>query len=119
LSRWLVERGYKRGDAVELPGEFSRRGGIFDVYSPDADSPHRLEFFGDEIESIRQFAPQTQRSLGISEAAELIGTQTSPDVRATLTGHLCDYLPGGSWTLLAEPDDLREQGKHYLERVSE
>src|SRR5262249_20312893 len=67
LCRWLVERGYKRGDAVELPGEFSRRGGLLDVYAPDADSPYRIEFFGDEIESIRQFAPHTQRSLGTVE----------------------------------------------------
>ena len=43
-------------DAVELPGEFSRRGGILDVFSPDADDPVRLEFFGDEVESIRPFS---------------------------------------------------------------
>src|SRR5262245_35353281 len=39
FARWLVERGYQPAEAVELPGEFSRRGGIFDVYSPDADAP--------------------------------------------------------------------------------
>jgi transcription-repair coupling factor (superfamily II helicase) len=119
LSRWLVERGYKRGEAVELPGEFSRRGGLLDVYSPDADSPFRLELFGDEIESIRRFAPQTQRSLGNVEFAELIGTPSATAGKSVLTGHLCDYLPTGSWTLLNEPDELREQGKHYLERVTE
>ena len=64
LAAWLVEHGFKRIEAVELPGEFSRRGGILDVFSPDAEAPYRMEFFGDEIESIRQFSPQTQRSLG-------------------------------------------------------
>src|SRR5262249_23935032 len=71
LPSWLVDHGYKRGEAVELPGEFSRRGGIFDICSPDAESPIRLELFGDDIESIRPFAPQTQRSLGNLQAAEL------------------------------------------------
>jgi transcription-repair coupling factor (superfamily II helicase) len=147
LAGWLVEHGYKRTDAVELPGEFSRRGGIIDVFSPDADAPHRLEFFGDELESIRQFAPQTQRSLGKQDAVELVGanveqwqatgsglagglarrdqrastpTRSAPLTNgAALTGHLCDYLVADSWTLLAEPDDLREQGKHYLERTTD
>ena len=64
LATWLVEHGYRHTDAVELPGEFCRRGGILDVFSPDAETPYRVEFFGDEIDSIRQFAPETQRSLG-------------------------------------------------------
>ena len=51
LAGWLVDNGYQNTDAVELPGEFSRRGGILDVYSPDAESPHRIEFFGDEIDA--------------------------------------------------------------------
>jgi transcription-repair coupling factor (superfamily II helicase) len=135
LTHWLIGHGYKRGDAVELPSEFSRRGGILDIYSPDAESPFRLELFGDEIESIRQFAPHTQRSLGRLQVAELIGASVASGTASApgeargadatsltgmeYTGHLCDYLPSGAWTLLAEPDDLREQGKHYLERVAD
>jgi transcription-repair coupling factor (superfamily II helicase) len=56
LAGWLVENGYKRVEAVEYPGEFSRRGGICDVFPPDAHDPVRLEFFGDEVESIRVFS---------------------------------------------------------------
>lgn len=128
LAAWLVKHGYRRTDAVELPGEFSRRGGIFDAYSPDADAPHRLELFGDEIESIRQFAPQTQRSLGAQPSAEWTGADvegwtpgSNGDARAPvpLTGHLTDYLRPDAWTVLVEPDDLQEQGKHYLERVAD
>ncbi len=78
LAAWLVEHGYKRVDAVELPGEFSRRGGIFDVYSPDAEAPYRLELFGDEVESLRQFAADTQRSLGELRSASILAlTQES------------------------------------------
>ncbi|HMF12868.1 MAG TPA: CarD family transcriptional regulator, partial [Gemmataceae bacterium] len=116
LASWLVEHGYRHTEAVELPGEFSRRGGILDVFSPDAESPYRLEFFGDEIESIRSFAPQTQRSLGRLDDIELTvldkGTQL-------FSGHFCDYLPEDAWTVLVEVEDLREQGRHYLERVAD
>jgi transcription-repair coupling factor (superfamily II helicase) len=129
LSAWLLDHGYGRTDAVELPGEFSRRGGIFDVYSPDAEAPYRLEFFGDEIESVRQFSPHTQRSLGALERAELMGLPSKPAAPARDAalagaagldrGHLTDYLARGSWVVLAEPDDLDEAGKHYLERVSD
>src|SRR5262249_6905629 len=114
-------------EAVELPGEFSRRGGILDVFSPDAEAPYRLEFFGDEIESIRQFAPLTQRSLQELESVEITGTGVaspsaegngSTTATASYTGHFCDYLPADAWTVLVEPDDLEEQGKHYLERIA-
>ena len=63
LTHW-VELGYRRDDGVEVPGSFSLRGGIVDVYSPQAALPARLEFVGDEIDSIRLFNPSTQRSVG-------------------------------------------------------
>src|SRR5262249_48838650 len=113
---WLVDHGYRGVEAVELPGEFSRRGGILDVFSPDGDNPWRAEFFGDEIESLRQFDALTQRSLGQIAQADVTGVQ-SPDSSISLSGHLCDYLPEGSWTVLVELEELEEQGKHYLDRV--
>src|SRR5207247_1613859 len=110
LSAWLVEHGYKRTDAVELPGEFSRRGGIFDVFSPDADAPFRLELFGDEVESIRQFAADTQRSLRELRFASVLaiasparsaseGSCVSLANTSGLSdrGHLAEYLPAGAW----------------------
>ncbi len=72
LSRWLVEHGFHRNESVELPGDFSRRGGIVDVFSPDADRPVRFEFFGDEIESIRHFSLETQRSTADLPEVELM-----------------------------------------------
>jgi transcription-repair coupling factor (superfamily II helicase) len=125
LATWLVEQGFQRTEAVELPGEFSRRGGILDVFSPDAEAPYRLEFFGDEIESVRQFSQHTQRSLSDLQTIELIGAATErpnsdgkPGASPVpYTGHLCDYLRPDAWTFLVEPEDLQEQGKHYLERV--
>jgi transcription-repair coupling factor (superfamily II helicase) len=126
LTGWLVEHGIQRMEAVEIPGEFSRRGGILDVFSPDAEAPYRIELLGDEIESIRQFSVETQRSLGDLEVVEITapqtGSQASPsgDTPASSpAGHFCDYLLADAWTVLVEPDDLREQGKHYLERVAD
>src|SRR5262249_35037143 len=55
LIHWLVERGAHATSAVELPGEFSLRGGILDIFAADADDPIRIELFGDEVESIRSF----------------------------------------------------------------
>jgi transcription-repair coupling factor (superfamily II helicase) len=122
LARWLVGHGFQQMEAVELPGEFSRRGGILDVFSPDAEAPYRLEFFGDDVESIRQFAVDTQRSLGDVAAIEITAVGPDHESRngeaAGDTGHLTDYLPPDAWVALVEPDDLTEQGKHYLERVS-
>jgi transcription-repair coupling factor (superfamily II helicase) len=129
MIAWLVDHHFQRTEIVSLPGEFSRRGGILDIYSPDADAPYRLEFFGDEIDSIRQFSPQTQRSLGDVPELEItagIGgwtaSQRTPGADATRlandSGHLCEHLPADAWTALVEPDDLQDQGKHYLDRLA-
>ena len=82
LAAWLVEHGFQRMEAVELPGEFSRRGGILDIFSPDAETPYRLEFFGDDIESIRQFAADNQRSLGDVQAVEITAARGAPSAIA-------------------------------------
>src|SRR5580700_7798218 len=77
LTAHLSSVGYTQMDLVEMPGQFTRRGGILDVYSPESDRPLRIEFFGDEIESIRRFDPETQRSQsGLDEAWLLPLTET-------------------------------------------
>jgi len=67
----LVELGYERVDMVERQGEFSRRGGILDIFTSTEDSPTRLELFGDEVESIRSFDVESQRSAGERQFAEI------------------------------------------------
>jgi transcription-repair coupling factor (superfamily II helicase) len=62
LLQHLNTVGYSSTDVVEMPGQYAARGGILDVYSPEADRPVRVEFFGDEIESMRKFDPASQRS---------------------------------------------------------
>jgi transcription-repair coupling factor (superfamily II helicase) len=83
LTGHLASVGYTQMDLVEMPGQFTRRGGILDIYSPEADRPVRIEFFGDEIETIRKFDPETQRSQsGLDE------TQLLPLTETPVTEHL-------------------------------
>ncbi|MDA0351894.1 MAG: transcription-repair coupling factor [Chloroflexi bacterium] len=63
LARRLVAAGYDIGPLVELPGQAARRGGLVDVFPPILRFPVRIEFFGDEVESIRVFDPDTQRTV--------------------------------------------------------
>ena len=70
--------GYTQMDIVEMPGQFTRRGGILDVYSPEMDRPVRIDFFGDQIESIRKFEPESQRSSTPLDEALLLPLTETP-----------------------------------------
>jgi transcription-repair coupling factor (superfamily II helicase) len=78
LTAHLAGVGYTQMDLVEMPGQFTRRGGILDVYSPESDRPVRIEFFGDEIETIRKFDPETQRSQSGLDETELLPLTETP-----------------------------------------
>ena len=69
---FLVGAGYERQTTCEMPGQFAVRGGIIDVFSPEALQPVRVELLGDTIESIRAFDPNTQRSTNPVERATLL-----------------------------------------------
>jgi transcription-repair coupling factor (superfamily II helicase) len=100
LETW-VGCGYESTTTVLAPGEFSRRGGIVDVYPPALPRPVRIEFFGDEIESLRTFDPATQRSLdpldqiSVTPAAE--GLVRNGPLAAEQLKH---------WATTALPDDV-------------
>lgn len=78
LTAHLASVGYTQTDLVEMPGQFTRRGGILDVYSPEQDRPVRVEFFGDEIDTIRRFDPETQRSLSPLDEEQLLPLTETP-----------------------------------------
>jgi transcription-repair coupling factor (superfamily II helicase) len=90
LRRNWVEMGYESVDVVLDHGQFSQRGGILDVWAPSEPFPSRLEFFGDEIDTLRQFDPTTQRTVrGINEV-------TITPAREYLLNRLpADYEPVG------------------------
>jgi transcription-repair coupling factor (superfamily II helicase) len=72
LLAFLADNGYSRTGTVVEPGDFAVRGGLIDIYPPGATQPIRLDFFGDTLESIRQFDPQSQRSTGTLESLSLL-----------------------------------------------
>ncbi len=85
--------GYHSTDVVEMPGEYAVRGGILDVYSPEDERPVRIEFFGDEVESIRKFDPATQRSSNPVDEALLLPLTETP-VTEELLGAVHARLSG-------------------------
>jgi len=113
VAAWLVEHGCQRTTAVELPGEFSIRGGILDLYAPDALDPVRIELFGDEVESIRRFEVASQRSCAKQAAAEWTLLEPARSDRT----HFSSYLPPTSRFLLIEPNQLEEEGQYYHRRL--
>ena len=72
LARRLLASGYTRGSLVEGVGQFAMRGGIVDVFSPASDAPVRIEFFGDEVDTMGQFDAQTQRRTENLEALTIL-----------------------------------------------
>ena len=78
LLEHLLTVGYTRVDVVEMPGQVTLRGGIMDVYSPEMDRPVRIDFFGDEIESMRKFDPETQRSSSPVDEITLLPLTETP-----------------------------------------
>jgi transcription-repair coupling factor (superfamily II helicase) len=84
LVQHLESIGYEKREPVEMVGEYSVRGGIFDVFPAEASRPVRIEFFGDEVESIRQFDPESQRSVLKISTATLLPLAEYPKSRSLL-----------------------------------
>src|SRR5205814_2425421 len=97
LLEHLNSVGYNSTDIVEMPGEYALRGGILDVYSPEADRPVRVEFFGDEVESIRKFEPATQRSSNPVDEAILLPLTETP-VSDDLSAQFMHDIPANELT---------------------
>jgi len=125
LLRWLIERGFERVPAVELPGEVSVHGGIVDIFPTDSEEPLRLEFFGDELESLRRFDVESQRTIetlsevnvtALGQKSEVRGQESEKDaVGSTIPAH----LPVGSWIAFVELPELIDEARQYLGRLSE
>src|SRR6202140_2419394 len=93
LLAHLTTAGTNPAERVEMPGECGLRGGILDVYSPEAERPVRIEFFGDEVESIRRFDPASQRSSNPMDEALLLPLTETP-VSDQLLGAIHTRLSG-------------------------
>ena len=91
LSNQLSELGFERVDFVFQPGQYAIRGSIVDIYSYSHDNPYRLDFFGDEIDSIREFDIEDQLSKARVDAAKVVG-QPNPSQGREKVSTIVDYL---------------------------
>ena len=136
LTEWFVEQGCRRVPVIELPGEVSRHGGILDVFSPESQYPVRIEFFGDEIESMRWFDTETQQQIRQVDSVELVfvapvsvedtgeknrspSAETSGGVSVMGSESLVDSLPSGTWVALVELSEMLDEGHQYLARLKD
>jgi transcription-repair coupling factor (superfamily II helicase) len=127
LVEWLEEQGYEPEAQVTQKGELALRGGILDVYPLTSPWPVRMEFFGDELESLRHFDPLTQisreeiKALAIPPAGELAllhrTRRAEGGGRKVELGNLLDYLPTPTLLLLCEPEILTERAREYAHNI--
>ena len=135
LVDWLVNGGFERTSIVELPGEFSLRGGIIDIFpfsslqehqsgntvsSGAGEMPYRIEFFGDEINSIRMFNAETQLSERQVQECKILGVQTEQlnkparpkaSGQKVSPGSLIDYIPENSWVVFKEYENIENKAE--------
>jgi transcription-repair coupling factor (superfamily II helicase) len=133
VAQWLTDNDFEPVDSVDMPGQFARRGGIVDIYAPMASlseesddlqqpvsaslsRPIRIEFFGDQVESIRSIDLDTQRS------AEKISSLTvlPPIGTAIAAGRECllNMLPAETLVVFEEPTEAQEVAQVFLDRVT-
>jgi transcription-repair coupling factor (superfamily II helicase) len=103
VTRWLELNGFNRASTVREPGDYAVRGGIVDLFAPGMAEPVRLDFFGDTLESIRSFDPETQRTTDQLRALDLVPVAefqlTTDTIRLFRTGYVAAF---GA----ASPDDV-------------
>ncbi len=109
----FYEQGYFTVSMVSKEGEMSVRGGIIDVFPPDTENPARIEFFGDEVESIRFFDIDTQLSL-----KEIDEITIPPALEPEEGPGLIEYLPD-SMIVLNEADDIKRQYPEFIESITD
>ncbi len=95
IIQWLELNGFNRAATVREAGDYAVRGGIVDLFAPGMDAPVRLDFFGDTLESIRSFDPETQRTTSELRALDLVPVAefalTSDTIRAFRTGYVAEF----------------------------
>jgi len=92
LAHRLVKFGFRRVPLVEEVGDFARRGGLIDFFTPGSTAPIRVEFFGNEVDTIRQFEVSSQRTIGRLDKIQILPKREIPITQDSLEGYL-EQLP--------------------------
>lgn len=125
LVEWLEDQGYEPEAQVNHKGEIALRGGILDVFAPTCPWPVRIEFFGDEIESLREFDPVSQlsrdalESMTLPPAGELGILKRMIDHGGAPLASLLQHLPNGTVFVIAEPEEVEQCASNYEAQVPE
>jgi len=121
LSR-VMELGYEPVPEVAQKGDCAHRGGLLDIWPPASDWPFRVEFFGDQVDSIRTFNPVDQRSIDRLDRADIAHAHergsAGEEGQAGLTATLLDYLPAQTGWVWSEWDRVQWHAKQYEEAMS-
>ncbi|MBS1912403.1 MAG: transcription-repair coupling factor [Bacteroidetes bacterium] len=115
LVRRVALGGFERADIVQSMGEYAVRGGILDIYPIGSDHPVRLEFFGDEIDSIREFDPLSQRSVRDRDAVSLMARLFHSEQAEEFSTTILDHIRANTVIMLDEPERIQgllEQAGH-------
>ncbi len=117
LASWLVDAGYENVEQVDQQGEFARRGGIMDIFPPGSSMAVRVEFFGDEIDSIRRFDLDSQRSTEEVSQYEVTGYASPANEQSRVS--LLEYLPAETIICMSEPSEVMDLAREIYRRTSE
>ena len=114
--RCLIDIGYQQNEPVTGTGEFSIRGGIVDVFTPYLKNPVRLDFFGDAVETIKEFDIETQLSISEIDEAIVLPLKHSEDIALF---SILDHLSPDTIWLIDEPEDIMKGAVEYEKKIKE
>ena len=112
LGETLEKRGFNRQDRVDQKGDYTIRGGILDIFPRFSPNPYRLDFFGDELESIREFSAVTQRSLRKVQRFVLDDMDYERVQHIERNGNIMDYLPDNPVFFIQEPELVQKHSEN-------
>jgi transcription-repair coupling factor (superfamily II helicase) len=121
LALAFTELGYDRELMVEQRGDFSIRGGILDIFPISAELPYRIEFFGDEVEEIRHFEPETQRSVEEGDVVHVL-PRSEKKLLSKQTGNLSvitEFLPEDTIIAIDEPIAVQREAQNIETQVGD
>ncbi len=123
LISWLQKHNYQQSSQAENFGEYALRGGIIDIFPYASNVPYRIEYFGDEIESIRSFNPESQQSERELSACQILSVDRLCGQSEAQSGHerasLIDYLNKNTWIALKEPAGIEDRASKVLADMDE
>ena len=119
LCEWLVDSGFEHVEQVDQQGEFATRGGIADIFPTGAGQALRVEFFGDEISSLRLFDLDTQRSTDEIESYDISAIAVGREIDPARTDNFLSYLPAETIICMYEPGELADLAGELHQRITD